>query len=334
MSMIFRLSKFGATKIAERCFDNNTSYALPASLYLGCASDLGSDGASVTELAGDGYERKLISFDPPASRQIVSSAEINVGPATDDWDVITHLPLFDAASSGNLVAYARVDGNYAITAVNTAAKRFTIAGDQTARFTVGITIRVAGSTGNDAYYTVAAVSTSGGNTLVTVDETVASATADGNLVGPQPISVATGQSLTLPAGSLIVLDVSSNFSTTLVHRVLNSFFRGQSWTAIDTVYHALFTSLSGDTYAEPADNYARPAVSFGAASDGVILNDVAFGYPVIATTWGTIVGEGLLDSGTIGAGTLLARKARSPSLTGSSGKRFRWAVGDFEITVD
>jgi len=71
--------------------------------------------------------------------------------------------------------------SYAITAVNTGSKTFTIAGDHSLQFYAGVILRVYGSTGNDAYYTVVTGAFGGANTVITVAETVPDSTADGLL---------------------------------------------------------------------------------------------------------------------------------------------------------
>ncbi len=69
---------------------------------------------------------------------------------------------------------------HAITAVDTVADTFTVAGDQTANYTAGTKIQVKGSTGNDGVYTVVS-STYGTDTVITVEEDITDATADGTI---------------------------------------------------------------------------------------------------------------------------------------------------------
>ena len=66
-----------------------------------------------------------------------------------------------------------------ITAVDTDNKRFTVAEDWSAR-TAGDYFLVAGSTGNDGYYTLVSL-TGAGPTVLTVSETIADATVDGTI---------------------------------------------------------------------------------------------------------------------------------------------------------
>lgn len=69
----------------------------------------------------------------------------------------------------------------AITAVSTGSKTFTIAGNYTDRLTTGAVFFVDGSTANNGKYTVVSA-VYGTSTVITVSETIASSTADGNVL--------------------------------------------------------------------------------------------------------------------------------------------------------
>lgn len=73
-----------------------------------------------------------------------------------------------------------VPQTFAITAVNQGAKKFTIAGDHVAA--IGTSLVVSGSTGNDDAYNVVVAVLDTGSTVITVDEAIADATADGDLI--------------------------------------------------------------------------------------------------------------------------------------------------------
>ena len=70
----------------------------------------------------------------------------------------------------------------AITAVDTTAGTFGVDADISNKLAVGDSIEVVGSTGNDGTYTVSSVTYSDPTTTITVEETVADATADGEVV--------------------------------------------------------------------------------------------------------------------------------------------------------
>jgi hypothetical protein len=72
---------------------------------------------------------------------------------------------------------------YTIDAVSTGSKTFTISddGDLSGTFPDGRTIQVNGSTGNDGLYTIASTNYSAPDFVITVEETIASAVADGTI---------------------------------------------------------------------------------------------------------------------------------------------------------
>lgn len=80
---------------------------------------------------------------------------------------------------------------WAIIAVDQGSKKFTVDEEVAATITanaVNNTIRINGSTGNDAIYTIDTVTEVGGDTEIVVTETIADSTADGNIfVGATPI---------------------------------------------------------------------------------------------------------------------------------------------------
>ena len=62
-----------------------------------------------------------------------------------------------------------------------AVNKFEIAGLNASYFSVGSIIKIEGSTGNDGFYTIAAVVESGGNTFIKVEEDISTTTPDGIL---------------------------------------------------------------------------------------------------------------------------------------------------------
>ncbi len=85
---------------------------------------------------------------------------------------------------GDALEYVKVKGTppgWGVTDVVQGSKQFKFLGDQTERILVGDSISIVGSTGNDGFYTVAAVSFGTGKTTVQVNETIPDATADGDL---------------------------------------------------------------------------------------------------------------------------------------------------------
>jgi hypothetical protein len=83
------------------------------------------------------------------------------------------------ADGDSYVTDGQSAGPFSITGVDTALEQFTIAQDASSLGS-GDVLLVAGSTGNDGYYTVSSVSGTG-PTVITVNEDVTDATADGTL---------------------------------------------------------------------------------------------------------------------------------------------------------
>ncbi len=78
---------------------------------------------------------------------------------------------------------------FPVTAVNTGAKRFTIAGNHAAEFPANGRFSIVGSPGNDGTYTIASSSNVGANTEIIVSTTPPSGAAGGSIVGRLPTLV-------------------------------------------------------------------------------------------------------------------------------------------------
>lgn len=116
------------------------------------------------------------------SAQLNNNQLILVGNGTDQD---TELDAGDSMDvPGDAIADVYLKGtptDFDITDVIQGSKLFKFLGDQTDRIVVGDSVSVVGSTGNDGFYTVAAVSFATGKTSVEVNEAIPDATADGDL---------------------------------------------------------------------------------------------------------------------------------------------------------
>ena len=70
-------------------------------LYTGAPSDTGGG----TEVSGCRYGRKAVTF-TVSGNTASNNAAIEWDTATSGYGTVTHVGLFDAATSGNLIAYA------------------------------------------------------------------------------------------------------------------------------------------------------------------------------------------------------------------------------------
>lgn len=85
----------------------DTAYTPASTIYLGLFSALSDDGGTVTEFAGDGYERPAVVFGA-ASAGKVTNQQVTFATPTADWPEATHVGLFDADSGGNLLFWGEL----------------------------------------------------------------------------------------------------------------------------------------------------------------------------------------------------------------------------------
>jgi hypothetical protein len=66
-----------------------------------------------TELSGSAYARQTVDFSTSGATTS-NDAAIEFPTATGSWGTVTHVGVFDAATSGNLMAYATLSSSKAI----------------------------------------------------------------------------------------------------------------------------------------------------------------------------------------------------------------------------
>ena len=82
-------------------FIGTASTSAPSAVYLGLSTGSFADDNSGTELTGNNYSRKAITFASASSGSISSNASVEFNPATGAWGTVSHWAIFDASSSGN-----------------------------------------------------------------------------------------------------------------------------------------------------------------------------------------------------------------------------------------
>lgn len=85
-----------------------TAYTAPSTLHVALFTAAPSDTGGGTEVSGGGYARQTATFSVSGTSPTVATntANIDYPTATADYGVVTHIGVFDAATSGNLLAYA------------------------------------------------------------------------------------------------------------------------------------------------------------------------------------------------------------------------------------
>ena len=99
---------------------NNSAYAHPATVYVGLSTaDPTDDGSGLAEPVGNNYLRKAAAFGAAASRIITNSGTITFNQASGPWGTVTHWALFDAESTGNMMAHGALAASKVIVSGNT-----------------------------------------------------------------------------------------------------------------------------------------------------------------------------------------------------------------------
>tara|TARA_Y100000310_G_scaffold338385_1_gene427884 strand:- start:1229 stop:1612 length:384 start_codon:yes stop_codon:yes gene_type:complete len=102
------------TEILDHVFAG-AAYSAPGTLYIGLFTAI-SDGeaGSVTEVSGSAYARQTMAF-TTSGATTSNNAAVEFPTATGSWGTITHVGIFDASTSGNLMVYATLTASKAIT---------------------------------------------------------------------------------------------------------------------------------------------------------------------------------------------------------------------------
>ena len=90
------------------------SFTAPSNVFLSLWTSDPTDAGSGTELSGDGYARQDINFGAASSGVATSSGVVTFPTATGSWGSITHIGIFDAVSSGNLLFHGALSASKTI----------------------------------------------------------------------------------------------------------------------------------------------------------------------------------------------------------------------------
>jgi hypothetical protein len=97
-------SNYLENKVLLHVFDN-TAYTSPTTVYVGLFTTDPTDAGSGTEVSGGSYARQSASF-TVSGNAATTDAAIEFPTATASWGSITHIGIFDALTSGNLLAHS------------------------------------------------------------------------------------------------------------------------------------------------------------------------------------------------------------------------------------
>jgi len=106
------LSNTFETDVLEWLF-TNTSVTRPTAWYVGLFTTDPTDAGTGTEVSGGSYVREAATFSVTGDTATTTAA-IEWPVATADWGAITHVGVFDASTSGNLIAHAALTASKTI----------------------------------------------------------------------------------------------------------------------------------------------------------------------------------------------------------------------------
>lgn len=96
-------------KVLDHVFGGN-AYTAPSTLYVALYTVAPTDTGGGTEVSGGGYVRQSSAFTVSGTNPTTASnsAAVEYPTATADYGTVVAVGIFDASSSGNLLAYANL----------------------------------------------------------------------------------------------------------------------------------------------------------------------------------------------------------------------------------
>jgi len=85
----------------------------PTAWYVALFTDDPTDAGTGTEVSGGSYARTSVTFTVSGDTASNSGA-VEFPEATGSWGTITHIGIYDASTSGNLIAHAALTASKAI----------------------------------------------------------------------------------------------------------------------------------------------------------------------------------------------------------------------------
>ena len=86
-----------------------TTYTSPSTVYVALFTTDPTDAASGTEVTGGSYARTSVTFAAPSNGASASSADCTFPTCTSTWGTVSHIGIFDASTSGNLLYHTPLD---------------------------------------------------------------------------------------------------------------------------------------------------------------------------------------------------------------------------------
>jgi hypothetical protein len=105
-------SNYLETELLDHVF-TNSAYTAPSTLYLALFTGAPGEAGGGTEVSGSAYARQTAAF-TVSGNTATNSGSIEFPTATGSYGTVSHVGVFDASSSGNLLCYATLSASKAI----------------------------------------------------------------------------------------------------------------------------------------------------------------------------------------------------------------------------
>lgn len=86
----------------------NTALPSPSAVYVALYTAAPTDAGGGTEVTGGGYARQAVTFGAPSNGVIANTAAVSFTAAGAAFGTIVAVGFFDAATAGNMLAYAPI----------------------------------------------------------------------------------------------------------------------------------------------------------------------------------------------------------------------------------
>jgi hypothetical protein len=105
-------SNFLETEILDHVFAG-AAYTAPSTHYLALFTAAPGETGGGTEVSGGAYARQSVAF-TTTGNTTSNNASVEYSTATATFGTVTHVGVFDAATAGNLMAYAALSSSKTI----------------------------------------------------------------------------------------------------------------------------------------------------------------------------------------------------------------------------
>lgn len=105
-------SNYLETNVLGHVF-GGSAYTAPATLYLALFTSNPDEDGSGTEVTGGAYARQTVAF-TVSGNTASNTAAVEYATATASFGTVSHVGVYDALTSGNLMAYAALTSSKSI----------------------------------------------------------------------------------------------------------------------------------------------------------------------------------------------------------------------------